>query len=92
MEISKNNKLLLLLSSYFISGVGNWIFLLSIPLIIYDITGSSLYMSMGYAVSFIPYIFIMPFTAVLGDYYDRKKILVLGDIICLLYTSDAADE
>ncbi|MEI3605743.1 MFS transporter [Pseudogracilibacillus sp. SE30717A] len=73
-----------------------YIFTISLPLIIYDLTQSPLAMSSMRAIEFIPNIILAVFIGVLVDRYHRKKllmlsvlvqILVLFALIVLLYTS-----
>ncbi len=73
-----------------------YIFTISLPLIIYDLTHSPLAMSSMRAIEFIPNIALAVFIGVLVDRYHRKKILMLSvlaqilvlcALIFLLYTS-----
>lgn len=73
-----------------------YIFTISLPLIIYDLTQSPLAMSSMRTIEFIPNIILAIFIGFLVDCYHRKKILmlsvftqviVLSALIILLYTS-----
>ena len=79
MRFGKNFNLLFL--AFFLSSVGDWIFRLSIPIVIYKATNSPMAMAAAYACSFAPIFLIMPFGGVIADRYNRKRILLLGDIL-----------
>lgn len=68
-------------AAYTISIVGDWAYRIAIPLVVFDLTGSPLVMSLAYAATFAPFIFVMPFGGVLADVLDRKRILWVSDLI-----------
>ena len=74
----------LLFAAFFVSSVGDWIFRLAIPIVIYDVTGSPLAMALAYACTFLPVFLIMPIGGVVADHYDRKKLLIIGDLLSAL--------
>jgi MFS family permease len=66
------------------STVGTWIFRITVPIVLYQVTGSAIAMSLAYAAVFFPIFIAMPLGGVLADHYDRKKILIIGDgLSCL---------
>ena len=77
--------------AFFVSSVGDWIFRLSIPIVIYHVTKSPIAMAGAYACSFIPVFIVMPFGGVIADHYDRRRILLYGDfasgVICLMLSA-----
>jgi len=68
-----------LLGAFVISMTGDWIFRLAMPVLLFEITGSALWMAVGYAASFAPYVLVMPFGGVIGDMVRRQRLLVVGD-------------
>ncbi|MXP49229.1 MFS transporter [Pantoea sp. Eser] len=42
----------------------------------------SLYLS--YALNILPYILITPFAGVICDTYNRKKVIMVGELLCCL--------
>lgn len=73
-----------LLISYSISAICSWVGLFIFPLIILELTNSPLYVSTSYAIQFLPYIIVTPLAGVLGDYYNKKRILQIGEIFACI--------
>ncbi|MEM7362133.1 MAG: MFS transporter [Bacteroidota bacterium] len=75
-----------LLSTYLITAFCGWTAAFLIPLIIRDITNSAFYTAVAYAISFSPYLVIMPFIGVIADHVNKKYIIQLGELgnICLV--------
>lgn len=63
----------LLLFGLLLSKLGTGIYMLSLPWLAYDLTGSSLILGSVFAVEMLPYILLMPFGGVLIDKMSRKK-------------------
>lgn len=76
-----NINYLLLCQGQFVSNLGNVIFDLALGIWILKITGSKSLMATLMSISFIPKIFLGPFAGVICDLYDRKKIIILSDLI-----------
>ncbi len=75
----------ILFAAFLTSTVGTWIFRITVPIMLYQVTGSAMAMSLAYAAVFFPIFFAMPLGGVLADHYDRKKILIVGDgLSCLV--------
>ena len=73
-----------LLSSYLITAFCGWVTAFLLPLIIQDITHSAFYTSIAYTISILPYLFVMPLAGVMGDYFDKKKIIQVGELFNVL--------
>lgn len=70
----------LLLAAHLTSAAGNWIYRLTLPLLVLDRTGSALGTGAVYALEYLPYLlFAMPGGA-LADRFDRWRLLVGGDV------------
>lgn len=75
-----------LLSAFFLSSVGDWIYKLALPLLLYKSTGSSLVMAITYGITFLPFVLVTPFGGVIADRLSRKKMLVRSDFISFALT------
>ncbi len=82
----KNINSTLLLASFSITTIADWVLKLAIPLIIYSKTKSSLFMSIAYGIEFLPYVIMMPIGGVISDLLKKKNILIVGDIAALVLT------
>lgn len=69
----------ILFAAFLTSTVGTWIFRITVPIVLYEVTGSAMAMSLAYAAVFLPIFVAMPLGGVLADHYSRKKILIVGD-------------
>jgi MFS family permease len=75
----KNVKVMNLLGSKFISFLGDQIYLLALPLIVLQITGSAVSMGIIAAVERIP-VFFQPIAGWIADTFNRKRILCFSDL------------
>ncbi len=74
------------LTAYTISSIGDWLYKLALPILLYQQTKSAMAMSIAYALTFLPFVIITPFGGVLADRLKRQKILIYGDLIATLFT------
>lgn len=74
-----------LLASYLVTALCGWVLAFLLPLIIHDITHSALYTSLGYGISILPYLFVMPLAGVMGDHFNKKRIIQLGELLNVLF-------
>ncbi|WP_274571254.1 MFS transporter [Neisseria leonii] len=70
--------------SYFATTLGYWIALFFIPLVVLELTGSPLLMSVSYALDTLPYLLFTPIAGVVADKFDKKKLILLGEFCCFL--------
>jgi len=80
MNINKKNFYLYALGRL-VSIIGSGIQMIAIPLFILDLTGSGTIMGTFVLVSNLPRLVFGPFAGVLGDRFDRKKIMVMMDFV-----------
>ncbi|MEG2919058.1 MAG: MFS transporter, partial [Clostridium sp.] len=83
---NKKNKLwaknfTLLWLGQFVSSLGDSFYSMALSVFILDTTGSIAYLGFVNAVSLIPRIIISPFAGSVADTHDRKKIIILSDLI-----------
>jgi len=74
----------LLLGGFFISTVGNWLYQLALPLLVYTLTHSALNMALTYGLTYLPFVLFSPFGGIVADRVDRRRFLVLGDLFSAL--------
>jgi MFS family permease len=70
-----------------ISDTGDWMLLVAIPILVYQLTGSTLGTSMAFLIELIPAVLITPLAGRLADRSDRRTLLVavsLGQAAALL--------
>ncbi|MFI7689066.1 MFS transporter [Nonomuraea sp. NPDC049655] len=70
----------LLLGAFLASSLGTWIYRLALPLLVYDLTGSALGTGLVYVTEYLPYLLLGMFGGVIADRFDRRRVLVLGDL------------
>ncbi|WP_377888905.1 MFS transporter [Alkalihalobacillus sp. R86527] len=78
-EFKKNFQVFRFIGGNLVSFFGDQVYLIALPLIVLAITGSPLSMGIVAALEKLP-ILIQPFTGVLADNYNRKKILLFCDL------------
>ncbi|MFJ8430711.1 MFS transporter [Kitasatospora sp. NPDC094019] len=67
-------------AAFLVSGIGDWIYRLAIPVLVLKITGSATSTALAYAIEFIPYIVIGLFAGVVADRFDRRRVMILCDL------------
>lgn len=67
-----------------ISTFGNWFAAISVPFLIYDITGSAMAVSMSFLLETFPIILLSPVISFLIDQFSRKIILQLCELVSAL--------
>jgi MFS family permease len=70
----------LLFSAYTISDAGTSMYTLTLPLLVLHLTGSALQTAALYALQYVPFLLTSLPGGVLADRFDRKKLLVVGDL------------
>ncbi|GAA1960622.1 MFS transporter [Kitasatospora viridis] len=66
-------------AAFLVSGTGDWIYRLAIPLLVLKLTGSAASTAFAYAIEFIPYIVVGLFAGVIADRFDRRRLMILCD-------------
>ena len=73
-----------LVAAYAVSAAGSSLYRLAVPLAIYDVSKSSVLMSITYAASILPIILLSLHGGVIADRYNRWFVLVSGDALSVL--------
>ena len=69
-----------LLSAFVVSIAGDWTFKIAIPLIVYELTHSPIFMSFSFACVLLPYVLLLPIGGVIADALPRRRTLYFADI------------
>ncbi|TRV73991.1 MFS transporter [Streptomyces sp. 130] len=69
-----------LLTAYITSSLGNWLYRLALPLLVLELTGSALSTGAVYAIEYIPFLLLSLPGGVFADRFDRRRLLVAGDV------------
>ena len=79
---NKNSNFLMLMLGRIISEIGSSMFKFALSLYVLDITGSSVAFSTVLGFSLISAVIVNVFGGIIADKYNRKKILIVTDILC----------
>ncbi|XKK15637.1 MFS transporter [Bacillus sp. AC79A.1] len=85
MDIVRNKNALMIVLSTFISALGTGLHFIASTWLIYEVTKSSISVGLFIAISSIPGIITSPFTGVIVDRVNRKKIALSMDIFRALF-------
>ncbi|MFC3419153.1 MFS transporter [Salinicoccus hispanicus] len=67
--------------SRFILSVGNYVYLFAVSYYIMYETGSALYFSINMAISVVVTLILLPFSGVLSDLGNKRKIIISGEVL-----------
>ncbi|MDQ7843352.1 MAG: MFS transporter [Armatimonadota bacterium] len=70
-----------LLLGQFLSQIGDWLAYIALPLLVLDWTGQPILASFSLLFELLPAILVAPFAGVVADYYDRRNILIISDLV-----------
>lgn len=59
-----------------ISESGDWLLLVSLPILVFELTGSALHTSFAFLVELAPAVLLGPVAGVLADRFDRRRLLI----------------
>jgi MFS family permease len=76
----------LLLTGYLVSSLGNWVYRLTLPLLVLHLTGSALNTAVVYVLEYVPFLFLSLPGGVWADRFDRRRLLVGGDLVAAAIT------
>lgn len=71
----------LLRSAFIVSSTGDWVFRFALPILVLQLTGSAITTAFTYAVEFVPYVVIGLFSGVVADRADRRRLMVVCDVV-----------
>ncbi len=85
--IFKNKNYALYFGGQFISLVGTWMQMVALSWFTYTLTNSPLMLAIVGASSQLPSLVVMPFAGVFADRLDRKKVIVVVQVLAMLQAS-----
>lgn len=80
-QLLGNRPLTRLLVGEFISGIGDWLYIVAIFVLIYRETGDAALVGLFGAVRVIPYILLSIPAGMVADRYDRRLVLLVSDLL-----------
>jgi MFS family permease len=81
LKLLKNKNYSLLIAGKFISMIGSNMQQFALSLYVYSVTGSAAIFASMVSIAILPRILLSPIAGVFGDWFDRKKMIVLLDFI-----------
>jgi MFS family permease len=79
-QLLSNRPLTKLLVGEFISGIGDWLYIVAIFVLIYVETGDAALVGIFGAVRVIPYVLLSIPAGVIADRFDRRMVLLVSDV------------
>ncbi len=76
----RNRALARLLAGEFISGIGDWLYLVAILVLVYADSGSAVLLGIVGAARIIPYVLLSVPAGIVADRYDRRMVLLVTDV------------
>jgi len=76
----RNGPLARLLAGEFISSIGDWLYLVAILILAYEVSNDPLVLGIVGAARVLPYVFLSIPAGILADRYDRRLILLVTDV------------
>lgn len=76
----RNGSLARLLAGEFISSIGDWLYLVAILILVYEVSNDPLVLGIVGAARVLPYVFLSIPAGILADRYDRRLILLVTDV------------
>src|SRR5450759_4882953 len=76
----RNGPLARLLGGEFISSIGDWLYLVAILILVYEVSKDPVVLGIVGAARVLPYVFLSIPAGIIADRYDRRLILLLTDI------------
>lgn len=82
-----NRNLQLLFSGQVVSSFGDWLYVVALAVLAYEITGSATVVATLTFVRLLPYVLFLPFSGFLADRGNRKALMIAADVgrgVCML--------
>lgn len=80
-ELLANRPLAKLLAGEFISGIGDWLYIVAIFVVIYEQSGDPILVGAFGAVRLLPYALLSIPAGIVADRFDRRLVLLVSDLI-----------
>ena len=79
-ELLGNRPLVRLLLGEFVSGIGDWLYIVAIFVVIYRESGDAALVGVFGAVRLLPYVILSVPAGVIADRFDRRMVLLVSDL------------
>ncbi len=79
-RVLRNRALLRLLFGEFVSSIGDWLYLVAIMVVVYQITADPVVLGVVGAARLVPFIVLSVPAGIAADRFDRRRILISTDI------------
>jgi len=76
----RNGPLARLLAGEFVSSIGDWLYLVAILILVYEVSNDPLVLGIVGAARVLPYVVLSIPAGILADRYDRRLILLVTDV------------
>src|SRR5918992_5985147 len=76
----RNHRLRRLLAGEFVSGIGDWLYLVAILVVVYAESDSALLLGVIGAARILPYVLLSVPAGVIVDRYERRVVLLVTDV------------
>src|SRR4029079_1227694 len=84
-DLVRNGPLIRLLSGEFISGIGDWLYIVAIFVVIYRESGDAALVGVFGAIRLLPYLILSVPAGIVADRFDRRMVLLVSDVYrCVL--------
>ncbi|MDO5681389.1 MAG: MFS transporter [Propionibacteriaceae bacterium] len=80
----RNRDFALFWSGALVSNTGNWLSNLTVPYVLFQLTGSALWTGLASLAQFAPQMLLTPLAGTLADRLDRRRFLVLTQVLMAL--------
>ena len=80
LAVLKNSNFAIFWSAALLSNTGMWMSNLTIPYVLYQITGSAIWVGFFALANFVPSIILSPLGGVIADRFDRRKVLIITQL------------
>jgi len=80
-DLLRNRPLTRLLGGEFVSGIGDWLYIVALLIVVYRETDDIALLGLFSAVRMLPYIVLSIPAGVIADRYDRRLVLLVGDLL-----------
>jgi len=79
-DLLGNRPLTRLLAGEFISGIGDWLYIVAIFVVIYRDSGSAALVGAFGGIRLLPYVFLSVPAGIIADRFDRRMVLLVSDL------------
>jgi len=80
-RLLRNRPLVRLLSGEFVSSIGDWLYLVAVMVVVYQVTSDPMVLGIVGAARLVPFVVLSVPAGLVADRYDRRLILLVTDIL-----------